>query len=212
VKNLPELREDYGRGSLEISDVSPDPIEQFRVWFQNAVDQGLPEPNAMTLATATVEGRPSARIVLLKGFDNRGFAFFTNYRSRKGRELSANPFAALLFFYVSLERQIRVEGRIEVLSSEESDAYYLTRPIGSRLGAWASNQSEVVADRSTLDQRLAELEKRALSEPFPRPSHWGGFRVVPDVFEFWQGRHNRMHDRIRYRSTTGGWVVERLEP
>ena len=212
MKNLPELREDYGRGSLSESDVSTDPMEQFRVWFQEALDRGLPEPNAMTLSTATPEGRPSARIVLLKGFDERGFAFFTNYRSRKGRELTANPFAALLFFYPSLERQIRVEGRIELLSSEESDTYYLSRPIGSRLGAWASNQSEVVADRSTLDHRLSELEKRALSESFPRPPHWGGFRVVPEVFEFWQGRHNRMHDRLRYRSTASAWVIERLEP
>ena len=212
VKNVSELREDYVRGTLEISDVLPDPTEQFRVWFQNASDQGLPEPNAMSLATATADGRPSARIVLLKGFDDRGFAFFTNYRSRKSRELNANPFAALLFYYPVLERQIRLEGRVEVLSSEESDTYYLSRPIGSRLGAWASNQSEVVADRSILDQRIAELEKRAITDPFPRPPHWGGFRVIPDVFEFWQGRHNRMHDRIRYRLTADGWVIERLEP
>lgn len=210
--NLPELREEYGRESLNESDLAKDPIEQFTLWFQEAVKAGLPEPNAMALATASAAGRPSARIVLLKGYDLRGFSFFTNYQSRKGRELAENPYAALLVFYPPLERQIRIEGRIETISPEESDAYYLSRPIGSRLGAWASNQSEVVPDRATLDRRLAELEKRAVSEPFPRPSHWGGYRVVPDSLEFWQGRPNRMHDRLRYRLTPEGWKVERLEP
>ena len=210
--NLPDLRQEYGRESLNEADLSPYPIEQFRLWFDDAVARGLTEPNAMTLATASAEGRPSARIVLLKGYDSRGFSFFTNYQSRKGMELAENPFAALVFFYPTLERQIRIEGRVQPISSEESDAYYLSRPVGSRLGAWASHQSQVIADRSTLDHRLAELERRAASEPFPRPLHWGGFRVVPDVLEFWQGRPNRMHDRLRYRATETGWLIERLEP
>lgn len=210
--SLPELRQDYGRRTLDERDLNPDPIAQFQLWFDEAIASGAPEPNAMTLATATAEGRPSARVVLLKGLDARGFAFFTNYLSRKGHELEENPFAALCFFWQGLERQVRVEGRVEAVSAEESDAYYFSRPAGSRLGAWASHQSEVVSDRATLDRRLAELEERAESEVIPRPPHWGGYRVVPSVLEFWQGRPNRMHDRLRYRRDTDGWMVERLQP
>jgi pyridoxamine 5'-phosphate oxidase len=209
---LPDLRQEYGRASLDERDVSPDPFVQFRAWFEQALARDLPEPNAMTLATASAENRPSARVVLLKGFDERGFVFYTNLQSRKGRELDANPFAALVFFYPTLERQIRVEGRVEAISPEESDAYYLSRPLGSRVGAWASRQSEVVADRATLDRRLSELETQAREAPLPRPPYWGGLRVVPEVFEFWQGRPNRMHDRLRYRREGESWIVERLEP
>ncbi len=206
------LRQEYTKSSLDVADVAPDPIDQFRIWFDEVLASDLAEPNAMTLSTATPEGRPSARIILLKAFDSRGFSFFTNYESRKGRELVANPFAALTFFFVTLERQIRIEGRVERVSDEESDSYYFSRPPGSRLGAWASIQSQVVGDRATLDRRLAELEERAKHEVLPRPPHWGGYRVVPDVMEFWQGRPNRMHDRIRYRKDQGAWVIERLEP
>ena len=209
---LPDLRQDYHRAALDERGISSDPIAQFLNWFEEAVASGLPEPNAMTLATATADGRPSARVVLLKGIDDRGFVFYTNYRSRKGRELAANPFAALVFHFSTLERQIRVEGRVEAVSREESDAYYLSRPLGSRLGASASHQSEVVADRATLDRRLAELEQAAQVNPPPRPEHWGGYRVAPEVIEFWQGRPNRMHDRLRYRRSDAGWIVERLEP
>lgn len=209
---LPDLRQDYHRAALDEREIAPDPIDQFVIWFEEAVASGLPEPNAMTLATATADGRPSARIVLLKGIDERGFVFYSNYQSRKGRELAANPFAALAFHYPTLERQVRVEGRVALVSGEESDAYYLSRPIGSRLGAWASHQSEVVADRATLDRRLAELEQAALITPPPRPEHWGGYRVVPDSIEFWQGRPNRMHDRLRYQRSEGRWIVQRLEP
>lgn len=209
---LPDLRQDYHRAALDEREIAPDPIAQFVIWFEEAVSSGLPEPNAMTLATATADGRPSARIVLLKGIDERGFVFYSNYQSRKGRELAANPFAALAFHYPALERQVRVEGRVALVSGEESDAYYLSRPIGSRLGAWASHQSEVVADRATLDRRLAELERAALVKPPPRPEHWGGYRVIPDSIEFWQGRPNRMHDRLRYQRSEGRWIVQRLEP
>lgn len=209
---LSDLRQDYRRAALDERAISPDPIAQFLLWFEEALASGQPEPNAMTLATATAEGRPSARIVLLKGVDERGFVFYSNYESRKGRELAANPFAALVFQFPTLERQVRVEGPVEVVSREESDAYYLSRPVGSRLGAWASHQSEVVADRATLDQRLADVELSARVEPPPRPEHWGGYRVAPDVIEFWQGRTNRMHDRLRYRRTDASWVIERLEP
>lgn len=207
-----QLREEYTKSTLDVSDVAANPIDQFRLWFDEALASGLPEPNAMTLSTATPQGKPSARIILLKAFDDRGFTFFTNYESRKGQELAANPFAALTSFYAAMERQVRIEGPVERVSEEESDAYYWSRPPGSRLGAWASNQSRVVPDRLTLDQRLATLEERARTESFPRPPHWGGFRVVPDAIEFWQGRPNRMHDRILYRRVGPSWTIERLEP
>jgi pyridoxamine 5'-phosphate oxidase len=199
------------RGLTE-AEADPDPIRQFRTWFEEALDGGFHEPTAMTLATCTRAGVPSARIVLLKGFDERGFSFFTNYESRKGQELAENPRAALVFYWGELERQVRIEGTVERLLEAESDAYHATRPRGSQLGAWTSWQSEVIAGREVLDERLRELEARFADGPVPRPPHWGGYRLVPQVIEFWQGRPNRLHDRLRYRRDKGVWVRERLSP
>jgi len=211
-----EMRVDYKRASLSESDVHPDPITQFGVWFEEAVAHGLREPNAMTLATVGPDGRPSARIVLLKGYDPRGFVFFTNYESRKGRELSANPHAALVFFWADLERQIRIEGMVERVDPAESDDYFKSRPLGSRLGALASRQSTVIPNRDVLDRRLAELEAQVRAGDVPqRPDWWGGYRVTPSELEFWQGRSNRLHDRLRYcrdESSPSGWRIERLSP
>ena len=206
------MRVEYTRGQLVEGEVDPDPIAQFRAWFEAASAASVPEPNAMTLATATPDGRPSARVVLLKGFDERGFCFFTNYESRKARELEANPLASLVFFWPALERQVRVEGRAGRVSASESDHYFSMRPVGARLGAWASRQSEVVADRATLEAALAEVERRYPDGDVPCPPHWGGYRLVPDEFEFWQGRPNRVHDRLRYRRSAVGWTVDRLSP
>jgi len=207
-----ELRKEYMRRGLSASELDPDPIRQFQRWFDDASGAGLIEPNAMTLATATRDGRPSARMVLLKGFDARGFVFYTNYESRKGGDLEQNPQAALVFFWVELERQVRVEGRVERATVEESDAYFASRPLGSQIGAWASAQSRVIADREPLERRAAEREAEYAGREVPRPPHWGGYRVVPDVIEFWQGRPSRLHDRLRYRWTDGSWIVERLSP
>ncbi len=210
--NIADLRREYALESLDEKDVARDPLLQFSRWFQEALNSGLPEANAMTVATADASGRPSARILLLKGFDERGFAFFTNYESRKGIELAENPQAALLFHWVELERQVRIEGRVEKVPAEESDEYYASRPLGSRLGAWASPQSRAVAQRKDLEARLAELTTRFGESP-PRPAHWGGYRLAPDVLEFWQGRPSRLHDRIRYsREGMGLWRIERLAP
>jgi pyridoxamine 5'-phosphate oxidase len=211
-RELSNLRREYAVGGLSEHDLDANPITMFRSWMHDAVVAGLHEPNAVVVATATPSGVPSSRMVLLKGLDDRGFVFFTNYDSRKGAELCANPACALLFPWHDLERQVRVEGVARQLGQEENDAYFATRPRGSQLGAWASPQSEVVADRAELDARYARMQARFGDEEVPTPPHWGGFRVAPDVVEFWQGRRGRMHDRLRYRRTPDGWVTERLAP
>jgi pyridoxamine 5'-phosphate oxidase len=205
------LRHEYMLAGLDEKEVARDPFAQFDAWFKAAIDGKLPLANSMALATAERGGRPSVRAVLLKGVDTRGFVFYTNLESRKAREMRANPHAALLFCWDELERQVRIEGRIEPVSDAESDAYYHSRPLGARLGAWASPQSAVLADRKSLEEKLAAITAQYGEHP-PRPPFWGGLRVVPDWFEFWQGRKNRLHDRVSYRLDGGRWVIERLGP
>jgi pyridoxamine 5'-phosphate oxidase len=203
---------DERAGVLRGSDMAGDPLEQFRRWFGEAEGAGIRAPNAMALATSTSDGGPSVRMVLLKDVDERGFAFFTGYVSRKSTELDANPRAALLFFWDPLGRQVRIEGSVERVSATESDAYFATRPHGAQLAAVASRQSAVLSAREDLDDRVAELEREHGKEAVPRPEHWGGYRVVPQTYEFWQHRDNRLHDRLRYRRDGDVWVVERLSP
>jgi pyridoxamine 5'-phosphate oxidase len=214
--HLASLRLEYRRGRLLETEVDPNPFVTFATWYQAAYDAELYEPNGMTLATADAEGRPAARIVLLRMLDERGFCFFTNYESRKGQELATNPWAALLFWWGRLERQVRIEGQVERLSAAESDAYYHSRPKGSRLGAWVSAQSQVIASRAVLEENLAALEREYADREPERPPFWGGYRLVPTMFEFWQGGPNRLHDRLRYlrqqNDGDGDWQIERLAP
>lgn len=209
---ISDLRKDYALNGLDRADVLPDPIGQFRMWFEAALGAGVPEPNAMHVSTVTADGRPDGRIVLIKDVSDAGFVFYSNYESRKGRQLTERPFAALTFFYPELERQIRIEGRVEKVSADESDAYFNSRPRGSQIGAWVSEQSSVIESRDVLGNRQRELEAQFDGQPVPRPPHWGGFRVVPDAVEFWQGRPSRLHDRIRYRKEGDNWIIERLSP
>ena len=206
------MRREYAREGLSEADVDADPVVQFGRWFEQAEQGGLLEPHAMTLATATPDGRPSARMVLLRGFDQRGFCFYTNYQSRKGDELAANPLAALVFWWDKLERQVRVEGRVERTSRAESEAYFSSRPPGSQLSAAASPQSRVIDGRATLERRVTELATGQRDGQVPLPEFWGGYRLAHEVVEFWQGRPNRLHDRLRYRRAGSGWKLERLAP
>ncbi len=210
--DLAAIRRDYALASLAERDVDPDPIRQFERWFADAVSARVPEPNAMTLSTATRDGVPSARIVLLKGVDADGFVFYTDYRSRKGAELAENPLAALTFLWKEIERQVRITGAVSRVSTQESEAYFRTRPPGSRLGAWASHQSSVIASREQLDARLREVTERFADGDVPLPPHWGGFRISPDEIEFWQGRPDRLHDRLLYRRGEREWEISRLSP
>ncbi|MGB3634947.1 MAG: pyridoxamine 5'-phosphate oxidase [Rubrobacteraceae bacterium] len=212
TRPVADLRNEYTSSGLKKSDAASDPIDQFRHWFEETLNAGLHEPNAMTLATATSDGHPSARVVLLKGYDERGFTFYTNYEGRKAKELEANPNCTLAFYWGALERQVRIEGRAVRVPFEESDAYFASRPRGSRLGAWASEQSRVVEDRERLEKRLRELEAEYKDRKIPRPPFWGGYRVEPESIEFWQGRENRLHDRLLYTRGGGGWNIQRLQP
>jgi pyridoxamine 5'-phosphate oxidase len=208
---LADLRKDYALSSLDVGDVSADPAAQFRKWLDEAIAAKCPEPTAMSLATVGATGRPSSRIVLLKEIDARGLVFYTNYESRKGRELAVNPFGAIMFHWVELERQVRIEGRVEKADVASADAYFGSRPLLSRVGAHASPQSREIADRAWLEREFAAASAR-LGENPPRPAHWGGYCLVPDSFEFWQGRRSRLHDRLAYSLRDGGWAIARLAP
>ncbi len=209
--NISGLRQEYLHAALDESTVASDPFVQFKRWFEEALTVELPMANAMTLATVSSTGRPSARIVLLKHLDDQGFVFFTNYESRKGKELAANSAASLLFHWAELERQVRIEGAVEKIPPRESDEYFAQRPLMARHAAIASQQSAVIADRTTLEKHFADIVEQCGGHP-PRPAHWGGYRVIPEAIEFWQGRENRLHDRLRYFRTGSNWKIERLAP
>jgi pyridoxamine 5'-phosphate oxidase len=211
--NLDDLRAEYALRGLSESDAHVNPFEQFRAWMDEAVAAQLHEPYAMTLATCAADGRPAARMVLLRGFDERGFTFYSNRNSRKGDEIAENPRASLVFYWAELERQVRIDGKVEWTTDAESDAYFRTRPRGHQLSAWASSQSEVIPGREFLEKEMSELTARYTDKEVPRPAHWGGYRVVPDSMEFWQGRPSRLHDRLLYRrQPDGGWLIQRLSP
>ncbi len=214
LPNIKDLRQDYRLASLDITDVQANPFDQFKKWFQEALDAQLPEPNAMTLATSTSDGKPTIRVVLLKSVDYEGFVFYTNYGSRKGKELAANPYAALNFLWLELERQVRIEGTVEKVSAADSDAYFQSRPKGSQIGAWASPQSMVIPDRKELEEKAQQLTTVYEKEvSLPRPEHWGGFVIKPTLIEFWQGRSSRLHDRMQYTlQADSSWKIERLAP
>lgn len=210
--DIANLRKDYIKNGLLESDVDPNPISQFEKWFQQAVDSGVSEPNAMTHASVSPDGQPSARILLLKGVVDNGFVFYTNYESRKGKDLDHNPKSALLFFWGELERQVRIEGSVQKIDSEQSRAYFDSRPAGSRIGAWSSRQSEVVQSREFLEMTFEENTAKYSDGVIPMPAYWGGYILHPHTIEFWQGRGSRMHDRIRYRLMNESWVIDRLSP
>ena len=209
--NISDLRQEYMRAGLAEADAHPDPLLQFERWFKDALAAQLPLANAMTLATVSAAGAPDARVVLLKGVEGGGFVFYTNYESRKGRELASRPEACLVFLWTQLERQVRIEGRVEKVSDGDSDAYFVSRPVGARLSACASAQSEVVTGRAFLEEEVKKI-KAAHGDSPPRPAHWGGYRVIPSQIEFWQGRENRLHDRLLYTLNSGAWKIERLAP
>ncbi|HCR49468.1 MAG TPA: pyridoxamine 5'-phosphate oxidase [Bacteroidetes bacterium] len=210
--NIADLRAHYTKGGLLESDCDTDPLVQFKKWFNDALKAEVIEPNAMTLSTVQTSGIPKARIVLLKGVDERGFVFYTNYESAKGQEMQERPFAALTFWWPELERQIRIEGNVEKVPHAESDEYFESRPFGSKVGAWVSEQSTIIQGRSVIEERLAELEVRFADGLVTRPPHWGGYLIKPTLLEFWQGRPSRLHDRIRYRKVEADWKIERLSP
>jgi pyridoxamine 5'-phosphate oxidase len=209
--NIADLRKSYEKAELSEDASAADPLKQFERWLNEAIQSEVPEPNAMTVATVASNMRPSTRVVLIKGYDERGIVWYTNYDSRKGKELAGNPYAALQFHWVELERVVRIEGRMEKISDAESDAYFLSRPLDSRIGAWASPQSQVIDGRGVLVTNAAKYAAQFMLNP-PRPPHWGGYRLVPDEWQFWQGRKSRLHDRLRYRLNEGNWLRERLAP
>ncbi len=212
MTKIADLRRNYTQAGLLESEIVANPFAQFKLWFEQAVAADILEPNAMTIATVTAEGKPSARIVLLKDFDDRGFVFYTNYNSQKGVELQHCPYAALVFLWGDLERQVRIEGKVEFVAEPEATAYFHSRPASSQLGAWASEQSTIIADRSILEQKLQQLETEYQNTIIPKPPHWGGVRVIPQEIEFWQGRPSRLHDRLRYQLVDGNWQIDRLAP
>jgi pyridoxamine 5'-phosphate oxidase len=212
MTKIADLRRNYTQAGLLESEIVANPYAQFKLWFEQAVAADILEPNAMTIATVTPEGKPSARIVLLKDFDDRGFVFYTNYNSQKGVELQHCPYAALVFLWGDLERQVRIEGKVELVAESEATAYFHSRPASSQLGAWASEQSTIIKDRSILEQKLHQLETEYQDTIIPKPPHWGGVRVIPQEIEFWQGRPSRLHDRLRYQLVDGIWQIDRLAP